>query len=301
MSGFNALPPRITIATRQSPLALRQAEHVRSKLRTLCPSAEVSLLGLTTRGDRILDRPLAAIGGKGLFIKELENALLERKADLAVHSLKDVPMELPEGFLLAAVLERENSCDALVSNRFARLEDLPAGAVVGTSSLRRQAQLRAYHPQLAIRDLRGNLDTRLAKLDAGVFDAVILAAAGLIRLGMESRIACLLDPSVWLPAPGQGALAVEILSDRHDLKDILAPLHDQPTSCCVHAERAFSRALGGSCRLPLGAYAEIVNGRLRLLGFVSGLDGQTLRSGDVRGASTDGEALGLELAHRLRA
>jgi len=224
----------------------------------------------------------------------------EGRADLAVHSLKDVPMEMPEGFALAAVLKRDNPCDAFVSNRYGRLEDLPAGAVVGTSSLRREALLRARYPFLSVRSLRGNVDTRLAKLDAGEFDAIILAAAGLIRLGLEDRITALLDPGIWPPAPGQGALGIEICAERADMQKWLAPLHDPETGRCVQAERAFSRALGGSCQLPLGAYATIVDGQLHLRGFIGGLGEKSMRSGEICGASVDAEALGLELAHRLR-
>ncbi|MBS1198104.1 MAG: Porphobilinogen deaminase [Proteobacteria bacterium] len=293
-------PTKITIATRQSRLALWQAEHVRHRLQAIYPEAEIALLGLTTTGDQILDRPLAEIGGKGLFIKELEVAMQEGRADLAVHSLKDVPMQMPQGFALAAVLQRENPSDAFVSNRYTKLDDLPPGAVVGTSSLRREAILRVNYPQLAVRSLRGNLDTRLGKLDAGDFDAVILAAAGLIRLGIKNRIASLLDSKEWLPAPGQGALGIEICSGRADLQEWLTPLHDQETGLCVQAERAFSRALGGSCQLPLGAYAEFADSRLRLRGFIGGLSGQPMRSGEVSGAAADAEALGLELADRLR-
>lgn len=293
-------PSKITIATRQSRLALWQAEHVRERLLLLHSGLDVQLLGLTTTGDRILDRPLAEVGGKGLFIKELEVAMQEGRADLAVHSLKDVPMEMPEGFALAAVLKRENPCDALVSHRTARLADLPAGAVVGTSSLRREAILRAHYPQLEVRSLRGNLDTRLAKLDAGDFDAIILAAAGLIRLGLENRISSLLDAETWLPAPGQGALGLEICSEHTDLLDWLAPLHDPETGLCVQAERAFSRALGGSCQLPLGAYATMAGDQLRLRGFIGGLNGRPLRTGEILGVSADAEKLGLELACRLQ-
>lgn len=291
--------PSLCIATRQSRLALWQAEDVRSRLLALYPEAEISLLGLTTMGDRILDRPLAEIGGKGLFIKELEVAMQEGHADLAVHSLKDVPMEMPENFELAAILKRENPCDALVSNKAKQLQDLPPGAIVGTSSLRREALLRTQYPHLEIRSLRGNLDTRLRKLDAGEFDAIILAAVGLIRLGLEERIAAFLDKESWLPAPGQGALAIEICSDRTDLQDCLAPLHDPETAHCVQAERAFSRALGGSCQFPLGAYANIAHGEICLRGFIGGLGGQPMRCGEVRGMMAESEALGLKLADQL--
>lgn len=289
-------PAQIVIATRQSRLALWQAEHVRQQLLTLYPEASVSLLGLTTTGDRILDRPLADVGGKGLFIKELEWALQSGEADLAVHSLKDVPMEIPAGFALAAVLARENPCDALVSNRYAALDALPPGAVVGTSSLRREAILRAHYPHLVVRSLRGNLDTRLAKLDSGEFDAIILAAAGLIRLGLQERIAALLDPGFWLPAPGQGALGIEIRSDRLDVQDWVAPLHDPETDRCVRAERAFSRALGGSCHQAIGAHAAIRGDQLHLKGFSGGLAGQAFHCAELGGASSHPEDLGQKLA-----
>ena len=226
-----------------------QALHVQSRLQGLYPGAGIEILGMTTRGDQILDRPLSQIGGKGLFIKELEIAMQEGRADLAVHSLKDVPMEMPDGFVLTAIPARENPCDAFVSNRFPGLDALPAGAIVGTSSLRREATLRARYPHLTIRPLRGNLDTRLRKLDEGQYDAIILAAAGLIRLGLPDRIRAVLTPEQSLPAPGQGALGIEILAGRDDLAAWIAPLHDPLTAHCVSSERAFSRALGGSCQV----------------------------------------------------
>jgi len=256
---------------------------------------------MTTRGDQIVDRPLAQIGGKGLFVKELEVALHERRADLAVHSLKDVPMDLPAGFSLAAILAREEARDAFVSNRYDGLAALPDGAVVGTSSLRRAAMLRAGHPQLSIEGLRGNLDTRLRKLDEGKYDAIILAAAGLSRLGLSARIKTLLTPEESLPAPGQGALGVEILDARSELATWLAPLNDDATAHCARCERAFSRALGGSCQLPLGGYAALARGVLRLRGFVATADGRQLVSGELSGAPEDDEAIGLGLARQLRA
>jgi len=293
-------PARITIATRQSRLALWQAAHVRGRLLALFPATQVDLLGLTTTGDRMLQQPLADIGGKGLFIKELEAAIEDGRADLAVHSLKDVPMEMPEGFALAAVLPRDTPGDAFVSRRYSSLAELPPGAVVGTSSLRREALLRARAPHLSVRSLRGNVDTRLAKLDTGTFDAIILAAAGLIRLGLNDRITTLLDPGSWPPAPGQGALAVEIRADRNDLAEGLTALHDAETGLCIQAERAFSRALGGSCQLPLGAYADIVDGRLRLRGFIGGVGDQAMCCGEVDDLPADAEALGLKLALQMR-
>jgi len=253
------------IATRESRLALWQAHHVQQRLQSVHAGCTVELLGLTTTGDRILDRPLAAIGGKGLFTKELEQALADSRADLAVHSLKDVPMQLPEGFTLAAVLERADPRDALVSSRFGSLRELPPGARVGTSSLRRAAQLSDAFPQIQVLPLRGNVDTRLAKLDRGEYDAVVLAAAGLKRLGLAHRIRELLAPSLSLPAPGQGALGIEVRAGRDELLQWLAPLAHRRTWLETTAERAVSRALGGSCRVPLAAYAvQQPDGTMRL-------------------------------------
>ncbi|MCE1170937.1 hydroxymethylbilane synthase [Azovibrio restrictus] len=293
-------PSRIVIASRESRLAMWQAEHVQARLSTLHTGAEVVILGMTTQGDQILDRPLALIGGKGLFIKELEVAMQEGRADLAVHSMKDVPMEMPEGFLLPVISARENPRDAFVSNKYAGLDELPAGAVVGTSSLRREAILRARYPQLEIRSLRGNLDTRLKKLDEGQYDAIILAAAGLIRLGLKERIKAVLTPEQSLPAPGQGALGIEVLAGRSDAVAWVAPLNDPETAHCVKAERAFSRALGGSCQVPLGGYAILDQGQLWLRGFVSTPDGSRMVSGEVRGDPAADEALGRQLAEELR-
>ena len=247
------MPPRIVIATRESRLALWQAEHVRALLRA--GGAEVELLPMTTRGDQILDRSLAKVGGKGLFVKELETALADGRADVAVHSLKDVPMDLPPGFTLAAVLEREDARDAWVSNRHARLDDLPEGAVVGTSSLRRIVQLAALRPDLRLEPLRGNLDTRLRKLDEGGYDAIVLAAAGLLRLGLADRIRARFDVAAMLPCAGQGALAIETRADDSALIGRLAALNDAATRLAAAAERAVSRALGGSCSMPLAAHA----------------------------------------------
>ena len=297
----DSVPARLIIASRDSRLALWQSRHIQTRLSALYADCRVDILPMTTRGDQIVDRPLAEIGGKGLFVKELETAILEGRAQLAVHSLKDVSMDLPEGFVLAAITVRENPCDALVSNRFDRLADLPAGAVVGTSSLRREAIVRATYPQLRVETLRGNLDTRLAKLDAGQYDAIILAASGLIRLGLEARIRAVLSPEESLPAPGQGALAIEVLAADAATLAATTPLGDLVTSQCVHAERAFSRALGGSCRLPLGAYARVDNGILWLRGFVATADGRQMLSGELRGAPTDAEAIGQRLAEQLRA
>ena len=252
----------ITIATRESRLALWQAEHVQALLTTL--GHQVSLLGMTTLGDQILDRSLSKVGGKGLFVKELEVALEEGRADLAVHSLKDVPMELPPGFSLACVMEREDPRDAFVSNHHANLASLPLGAVVGTSSLRRMAQLRSLRPDLKIEPLRGNLDTRLRKLDEGGYDAIVLAAAGLKRLGLGARIRAVFEPSVMLPAAGQGALGIEVCTDRKDVIDALTTLAHHTSWLAVSAERAVSRAMGGSCSMPLAAYATLSGDTLTL-------------------------------------
>ncbi len=293
-------PSRIVIASRESRLAMWQAQHVQARLQALYPEAAIEILGMTTKGDQILDRPLSQIGGKGLFIKELEVAMQEGRADLAVHSLKDVPMEMPDGFSLAAIATRENPCDAFVSNRFEGLEALPAGAVVGTSSLRREAILRARFPHLKIEALRGNLDTRLRKLDEGQYDAIILAAAGLIRLGLKERIRAVLTPEQSLPAPGQGALGIEILAGRADVAAWISPLHDVATAHCVRSERAFSRALGGSCQVPLGGYALLEAGKLWLRGFVASPDGKQMISDELAGEPENDETLGRQLADRLR-
>ena len=258
-------PARLVIATRESRLALWQAHHVRDRLRELYPTCSVELLGMTTTGDQILDRSLSEIGGKGLFTKELEVALLDGRADLAVHSLKDVPMSLPDGFELAAVMQREDPRDAFVSQHFSGLDALPQGARIGTSSLRRAAQLSEQRPDLQVLPLRGNLDTRLGKLDRGEYDAIVLAAAGLKRLGLAERIRELMPPTQSLPAPGQGALGIEIVAGRADLQRWLAPLAHPRTWLEVTAERSVSRALGGSCRIPLAAYAVIEpDGHLQL-------------------------------------
>ncbi|MBL8482194.1 MAG: hydroxymethylbilane synthase [Rhodocyclaceae bacterium] len=293
-------PERIVIATRESRLALWQAEHVRARLGALYPAARIELLGMTTRGDRILDRPLSKVGGKGLFVKELEVALLEGRADLAVHSMKDVPMQMGDEFRLAAVCEREVPLDAFVSSRYASLEDMPPGAVVGTSSLRREAQLHARHPYLAVSPLRGNLDTRLRKLDEGQFDAIILAAAGLKRLGLGERIRAVLPAADSLPAPGQGALGIEILTARQDLAGWLAPLEHAATRACVSAERAVARALAGSCEVPLAAFAELDGGQLQLRALVALPDGSQIVEARASGAPEAAEALGLQVAQELR-
>lgn len=268
------------IATRRSRLALWQAEHVKQRLETLHSGLEVALLPLSTRGDELLDRRLNEAGGKGLFVKELESALADGRADLAVHSMKDVPAELPPGFVLSAVMEREDPRDAFVSTAYETLAALPQGAKVGTSSLRRAAQIAERHPGLDMRLLRGNLDTRLAKLDRGEYDAIILAVAGLLRLGLQSRIRSRLSVEDSLPAPGQGALGIESLAGRAQVQALLEPLNDPVTARCVQAERAVSRALGGSCAVPLGAYAEPSGARLKLRALVASLDGRRIARAD---------------------
>jgi hydroxymethylbilane synthase len=293
-------PPRkLVIASRESALAMWQAHHIQARLQALYPDASVEILGMTTTGDQILDSPLARIGGKGLFVKELEQALADGRADLAVHSMKDVPMNLPEGFALAATGEREDPRDAFVSVRYQRLEDLPEGSVVGTSSLRRQSQLQARFPHLRIESLRGNLQTRLRKLDEGQYAAIILAAAGLKRLGLEDRITQLISPENSIPAVGQGALGIEIRADRDDMRALLQPLNHTDTAACVEAERAMSRALAGSCTVPLGAYAHINNGALRMTGFVASVNGSEMVRDSVEGAPKDADALGRALAEKL--
>lgn len=276
-----------------------QAEHIKARLEVAYPACRVELLGMTTRGDQILDRPLANVGGKGLFVKELEAALLEGRADIAVHSMKDVPMVIGEDFALACITAREAPLDAFVSSRHASLDDMPPGAVVGTSSLRRESQIHARYPYLAVTSLRGNLDTRLRKLDEGQFDAIILAAAGLRRLGLESRIRAMLPAETSLPAAGQGALGIECLAARDDIVAGLQVLADADTAACVTAERAFARALAGSCETPLGAYGEMRAGRVFLRGFVAMPDGSRIIHGQRDDAPLNAELLGFMLAEDL--
>ena len=292
-------PKKLVIASRESMLAMWQAEHIKGRLKALYPDCEVEILGMTTRGDQILDRTLSKIGGKGLFIKELEQALQDGRADLAVHSIKDVPMELPEGFALAAIGERASPFDAFVSNQYARLEEMPEGSIVGTSSLRREAQLRAKSPHLTIHPLRGNVQTRLSKLDNGDYDAVILAAAGLQRLGLDGRIREILSPADSLPAAGQGALGIEIAARRTDLADILRPLNHEETAACVTAERALARALGGSCQVPLAAYCVMEDGLLPLNGLVGHPDGSVIIEASAQAPAAYADALGRAVAKRL--
>ncbi len=276
-----------------------QAKHIQARLQALYPAIAIEISGMTTSGDQILDTPLAKIGGKGLFVKELEQALADGRADLAVHSMKDVPMHLPQGFAMAAIGEREDARDAFVSNDFASLEALSHGSIVGTSSLRRQSQLQARLPHLKIESLRGNLQTRLAKLDQGQYAAIILAAAGLIRMGLKSRITQLISTEHSIPAVGQGALGIEINANRQDLLPILAPLNHANTACCIEAERSMSRALAGSCTVPLGAYAECRGDQLHMVGFVANIDGSEILREQIRGSASNPEALGRALADKL--
>lgn len=299
MNTATQIPQKLVIASRESALAMWQARHIQSRLQALYPDTQVEILGMTTTGDQILDSPLARIGGKGLFVKELEQALADGRADLAVHSMKDVPMHLPEGFVMAAIGEREDPRDAFVSNDYPNLAALPAGSVVGTSSLRRQSQLQARFSELKIESLRGNLQTRLRKLDEGQYAAIILAAAGLKRLGLEARIADLINTDDSIPAVGQGALGIEINAARADLMRVLAPLNHAETAACVEAERGMSRALAGSCTVPLGAYAEMQSDEIHIKGFVASVDGSELLRESLIGSVRNPEALGQELAQRL--
>ncbi|HRA57206.1 MAG TPA: hydroxymethylbilane synthase [Thermomonas sp.] len=291
----------LRIATRKSPLAVWQTEHVASRLRAAHPGLQVELVPLSTRGDEVLDRSLAAIGGKGLFLKELEIAMQQGAADCAVHSLKDVPMQLEPGFALAAILARADHADAFVSNHFPDLDALPQGACVGTSSLRRQAQLRALRPDLQLRDLRGNVNTRLAKLDAGDYDAIVLACAGLTRLGFDARIRARLDAPHWLPAPAQGAIAIECRHGDAATQALCGVLDDAATGTCIRAERAMNLALHGSCHVPVAALATLQGERLLLQGLVgSAHDGQCVRA-RAEAAMTIPEALGIAVADALLA
>ncbi len=292
---------RLVIATRRSRLALWQAEHIQARLRSLHAGLRVELLPLSTRGDEILETRLDEAGGKGLFVKELEAAMARGDADLAVHSIKDVPAELPAGFALAAITAREDPRDAFVSSKHASVLEMPAGSILGTSSLRRQAQLVALNPGLQIRLLRGNVETRLAKLDRGEYDAIILAAAGLSRLGLAARIRARLSPEQVIPAPGQGALGIEYRGERAEVRALLAPLADEATSLCVRAERAVSLALGGNCTIPLGAYAQLSGtGAMRLRAVVAAPDGKRMARADCDGRGDDPESLGRRAADELR-
>ena len=289
----------LKIATRQSPLALWQAEHIRERLETLHAGLKVELVTFVTQGDKILDTPLAKIGGKGLFVKELEAALLDGRADLAVHSMKDVPMQLPEGLELAVICEREDPFDAFVSNQYAHFDDLPQGAKLGTSSLRRKSQILKQRPDLDVIDLRGNVGTRLSKLDTGQYDAIILASAGLKRLNLHDRIRHTLTAEVSLPAVGQGALGLECRSQDQQVLDLIMPLMHQDSNACVRAERAFNAYLEGGCQVPIAGFATLENDQLQLEGRVGSVDGQVLLKALVSGHPNDAEQLGVELAKKL--
>ena len=291
----------LKIATRKSALALWQAEFVKARLEHFHPNLTVELVPMVTKGDIILDSPLSKVGGKGLFVKELEVAIIEGRADIAVHSMKDVPVEFPEGLGLEVICEREDPRDAFVSNTIKSLNDLPKGAIVGTSSLRRQCQIKAMRPDLDIRDLRGNVNTRLAKLDDGQYDAIILAAAGLIRLEMPERIAEFIEPEVMLPANGQGAVGIECRMDDERVKAILAPLEHKSTRIRVLAERSMNRALEGGCQVPIGSYAVIDGETLHLRGLVGAVDGSKILHSDISGRLSDGETMGKTLADKLLA
>ncbi len=292
----------LRIATRKSPLALWQANFVKQQLELHHPGLQVTLVPMSTQGDKILDTPLAKIGGKGLFVKELEQAMLENRADIAVHSMKDVPVDFPAGLGLAVICERDDPHDAFVSNQYSNIYELPQGAIVGTSSLRRQCQLRAQRPDLVIRDLRGNVNTRLAKLDAGDYDAIILAAAGLRRLDKAERIRSRLPPELSLPANGQGAVGIECRLDDPRTLALLAPLEHATTRYCVMAERAMNRTLQGGCQVPIGAFAEMQdNDHLWLRGLVGSVDGKQIIHGDISGPKEQAEELGKLLAEQLLA
>ena len=289
----------LTIATRESPLALWQAHHIKSELTGLYPELEVCLLGMTSRGDQLLDIPLNKVGGKGLFVKELETALIEGSADIAVHSMKDVPMELPSGLALAVICQREDPRDAFVSNKWKTFEELPLGSTLGTSSLRRACQLQEIRPDLTIRFLRGNVNTRLGKLDNGEYDAIILASAGLIRLGMKERISEYLDVSTCLPAGGQGAIGIECRDGDAGVLDLLKPLDHIETSCRVRAERALNARLEGGCQFPIASFAELDNDQLILRGLVGKSDGSIILRAEERDIRDNAEVLGVKVAENL--
>lgn len=289
----------VRIATRQSPLALWQAEFVKAQLEHFHPNIKVELVTMVTKGDKILDTPLAKVGGKGLFVKELETAMLEGRADVAVHSMKDVPVEFPEGLGLEVICEREDPRDAFVSNKYKNLDELPQGSVVGTSSLRRQCQIRAARPDLIIRDLRGNVGTRLGKLDAGEYDAIILAAAGLIRLEMPERIASFIEPEQCLPAVGQGAVGIECRLDDERIKELLAPLEHTETRQRVLAERALNKRLEGGCQVPIGSYCVIDGDDFWLRALVGNPDGSVMLTEEARGTLADAEQTAVDMADKL--
>jgi hydroxymethylbilane synthase len=298
---INQQRQQITIATRGSPLALWQAEHVAARLEALHAGLKVSLLTMKTRGDKFLDAPLAKVGGKGLFVKELEVGLLEGRADIAVHSLKDVPVAFPEGLELALVMEREDPRDAFVSNRYDSLASMPAGTLVGTSSLRRQTQVRERYPELRVDWLRGNVNTRLGKLDDGQYDAIILAASGLQRLGFDQRIKVAIAPEECLPAIGQGVLGIEIRTDDNEVRELIAPLAHAETTLRVRAERAFNQTLNGGCQVPIAGYAVLEGDQIFLRGLVGKPDGSEVLRAEIRGSSDQAHELGVDLAQQLLA
>lgn len=291
----------IRIATRQSPLALWQAEHVAALLVKAFPRIKTELVKMVTRGDKVLDAPLAKIGGKGLFVKELEQGMLEGSADIAVHSMKDVPIEFPEGLHLSAILVREDPTDAFVSNMYATLNELPANAKIGTSSLRRECQLKEQFPYAEVMPLRGNVNTRLAKLDAGHYDAIILASAGLKRLAMTDRIAQSLDANISLPAVGQGAIGIECRVDDAEINAMLRVLHDAETGLCVTAERAMNKRLNGGCQVPIAGFAQLIEGQIFMRGLVGNPDGSVLYRAESSGDSDQAEAIGIQIAEDLLA
>ena len=294
------LPNSLRIALRESALALWQSEFIKSQLEKLYPNLQVDIVGMTTKGDKILDVPLAKIGGKGLFVKELEASMLAGETDIAVHSMKDVPMEFPDNLELAVICERESPYDAFISNQVDTLEALPQGAIVGTASLRRQCQIAALRPDLDIRTLRGNVNTRLAKLDAGEYDAIVLAESGMRRLGFDARIRSVLRAEC-LPAVGQGALGIECRSDDAQLKALLAPLVHRESDLCVRAERAMNHRLHGGCQVPIAAHALLQDDDIHLRGLVGAVDGTRILRAEVRGSAADPEALGIEVAEQLLA
>jgi len=290
---------KIRIATRKSPLALWQAEHVKAKLQQQHPELEVELVSMQTEGDRIIDKPLSLVGGKGLFIKELEQSLYDHQADVAVHSMKDVTIDMPDGLQLQVILKREDPHDAFISEKYKSISDLPQGAVVGTSSLRRKSQLMAWRGDLNIKDLRGNVGTRLKKLDDGEYDAIILAAAGVMRLGLENRISEVISTDIILPAIGQGAIGIQARTGDSDVLEMITPLNDETTQQQVETERVVSRRLFGGCQLPIAAYAEIDRENIKITGMVGRTDGSEIIKDSVNGSLQDREALGLQLAETL--
>jgi hydroxymethylbilane synthase len=299
LSNYRYIVKTLKIATRKSPLALWQAEHVKKRLLETHSDLSVELVSMTTEGDRFLDAPLIAVGGKGLFIKELETALLEGRADIAVHSMKDVTIDLPEELALPVIMEREDTRDVFISNTYKKIEDLPANAVLGTSSLRRQSQVKALHPEIELKDLRGNVGTRLGKLDAGEYDGIMLAAAGIIRLGLAERITQLIPPSILLPAIGQGAIGIECRAGDDVVHDLIAPLNHEATSVCVHTERAFSRRLFGGCQLPIAGQAAISGDDIELTGLIAKVDGSEVIKSELRGSIKDIDNIGINLAETL--